>query len=146
MAVKTDAEVIIGGKVFTLSGYESEEYLQRVASYLNNKLAEYNKLEDFTRQPPARQNILMQLNIADDYFKARKQLAVLEEELQAKEKELYDLKHELVASQMKLENAEKSLKSVRKELEDSSRKIVRLETELADKKERTDRNERNKKE
>ena len=54
----------------------------------------------------------MQLNIADDYFQARKQLAVLEEELQAKEKELYDLKHELVASQMKLENAEKSLKSV----------------------------------
>lgn len=142
MAVKTDTEVIIGGKVFTLSGYESEEYLQRVASYLNNKLAEYNRLDGFTRQPPARQNILMQLNIADDYFKARKQLAVLEEELQAKEKELYDLKHELVASQMKLENAEKSLKSVRKELEDSSRKIVRLETELADKKERTDRNER----
>ena len=114
MAVKTDTEVIIGGKVFTLSGYESEEYLQRVASYLNNKLAEYNRLDGFTRQPPARQNILMQLNIADDYFKARKQLAVLEEELQAKEKELYDLKHELVASQMKLENAEKSLKSVRR--------------------------------
>ena len=142
MAVKTDAEVIIGGKVFTLSVYESEEYLQRVASYLNNKLAEYNKLEDFTRQPPARQNILMQLNIADDYFKARKQIAIQEEELQVKEKELYDLKHELVAAQMKLENAEKSLKSVQKELDDSSRKIVRLETELADKKERNDRNER----
>ena len=29
MAVKTDTEVIIGGKVFTLSGYESEEYLQK---------------------------------------------------------------------------------------------------------------------
>ena len=142
MAVKTDAEVIIGGKVFTLSGYESEEYLQRVASYLNNKLAEYNKLEDFTRQPPARQTILMQLNIADDYFKARKQIAIQEEELQVKEKELYDLKHELVAAQMKLENAEKSLKSVQKELDDSSRKIVRLETELADKKERNDRNEK----
>ena len=36
MAVKTDTEVIIGGKVLTLSGYESEEYLQRVASYINN--------------------------------------------------------------------------------------------------------------
>ena len=41
MAVKTDTEVIIGGKVLTLSGYESEEYLQRVASYINNKAAEY---------------------------------------------------------------------------------------------------------
>lgn len=38
MASKTDTEVIIGGKVFTLSGYESEEYLQKVASYINNKV------------------------------------------------------------------------------------------------------------
>ena len=29
MAVKTDTEVIIGGRVLTLSGYESEEYLQK---------------------------------------------------------------------------------------------------------------------
>ena len=42
---KTDTEVIIGGKVFTLSGYESEEYLQKVASYINNKINEYSKLE-----------------------------------------------------------------------------------------------------
>lgn len=39
MSSKTDTEVIIGGKVFTLCGYESEEYLQKVASYINNKLA-----------------------------------------------------------------------------------------------------------
>ena len=139
MAVNTYTEVIIGGKVLTLSGYESEEYLQRVASYINNKLTEYSKLDGFTRQPPDRQNILMQLNIADDYFKARKQIGLLEEELQGKEKELYDLKHELVASQIKLENTEKSLKSVQKELNESSKRIVRLETELADK------NDRNKK-
>ncbi len=28
MSPKTDTEVIIGGKVFTLSGYESEDYMQ----------------------------------------------------------------------------------------------------------------------
>lgn len=33
MSAKTDTEVIIDGKVFTISGYESEEYLQKVASY-----------------------------------------------------------------------------------------------------------------
>ena len=51
MASKTDTEVIIGGKVFTLSGYESEEYLQKVASYINNKISEYNKIDGFKRQP-----------------------------------------------------------------------------------------------
>ena len=49
MSSKTDTEVIIGGKVFTLSGYESEEYLQKVASYLNNKMNEYQKIDGFRR-------------------------------------------------------------------------------------------------
>ena len=36
---------LIGGRVFTLSGYESEEYLQKIALYINNKVSEYNKEE-----------------------------------------------------------------------------------------------------
>ena len=130
MSVKTDTEVIIGGKVFTLSGYESEEYLQKVASYINNKLSEYNKVESFRRQPQDTQNVLMQLNLADDYLKAKKQISLLEEEIQSKEKELYNLKHELIASQIKLENMEKNIKGLQTEVNDSARKIVRLETEL----------------
>ena len=31
---------VIGGKIITLGGYESEEYFQKVASYINNKIAE----------------------------------------------------------------------------------------------------------
>ncbi len=130
MSVKTDTEVIIGGKVFTLSGYESEEYLQKVASYINNKMAEYSKVESFKRQPLDTQNVLLQLNIADDFFKAKKQIGLLEEEIQSKEKELYNLKHELIASQIKLENTEKNVKSLQSELNESAKKIIRLETEL----------------
>ncbi len=130
MSVKTDTEVIIGGKVFTLSGYESEEYLQKVASYINNKMAEYSKVESFKRQPVDTQSVLLQLNIADDYFKAKKQIGLLEEEIQSKEKELYNLKHELIAAQIKLENTEKNIKSLQSELNESSKKIIRLETEL----------------
>ena len=44
MSPKTDTEVIIGGKVFTLSGYESEDYMQKIASYINGKITEYGKL------------------------------------------------------------------------------------------------------
>ena len=130
MSSKTDTEVIIGGKIFTLSGYESEEYLQRVASYINNKLEEYSKIESFKRQPLDTQAVLMQLNIADDYFKSKKQISLLEEELQAKEKELYDLKHELIASQIKLENTEKRTNELQMEINENAKRIVRLETEL----------------
>ena len=130
MSAKTDTEVIIGGKVFTLSGYESEEYLQKVASYINNKMSEYNKVDSFRRQPLDTQNVLLQLNVADDYFKAKKQIDLLEEEIEGKEKELYNLKHELIASQIKLENTEKTVKRLQNELNENAKKIIRLETEL----------------
>ena len=128
MPAKTDTEVIIGGQVLTLSGHESEEYLQRVASYINNKLSEYNKLDSFKRQSSDRRNVLIQLNIADDYFKAKDQIEVLK----PKENELYDLKHELIATQIKLENTSKSLKETQDKLQENSKEMVRLETELKD--------------
>jgi cell division protein ZapA len=112
MSAKTDTEVFIGGRVFTLSGYESEEYLQKVASYINNKMSEYSKLESYTRQTSDIRNILLLLNVADDYFKAKDKIASLEEDLHTKEKELYDLKHELISAQMKLEFSDKQLKEV----------------------------------
>ena len=87
-------------------------------------------MDSFRRQPLDTQNVLLQLNIADDYFKAKKQISLLEEEIQGKEKELYNLKHELIAAQIKLENTEKSIKSLQNEVNESARKIVRLETEL----------------
>jgi cell division protein ZapA len=130
MASKTDTEVIIGGKVFTLSGYESEEYLQKVASYINNKIAEYNKIDGFKRQPVDTQNVLLQLNIADDYFKAKKQIEIMEEQISEKEKELYDIKHELIATQMKFENSEKNGKSLQTKLDESSKKIIQLEAQV----------------
>ncbi|MBE5822872.1 MAG: cell division protein ZapA [Butyrivibrio sp.] len=134
MASKTDTEVIIGGKVFTLSGYESEEYLQKVASYINNKISEYNKIDGFKRQPIDTQNVLLQLNIADDYFKSKKQIEMMEEQLSEKEKELYDLKHELIATQIKLENTEKNSKGLQTKLDESSKKIIQLETQVKNKK------------
>lgn len=130
MAIKTDTEVIIGGKVFTISGTESEEYLQKVASYINGKFNEYAQVEGFRRANAENQNVLMQLNIADDYFKAMNRISSMEEDMSSKEKELYDLKHDLVNAQMKLENMDKSLKILRDEGAEKDKKIVRLETEL----------------
>ena len=39
-SAKHYTEVLIGGKVYTLSGFEGEEYLQKVSSYLNHKITE----------------------------------------------------------------------------------------------------------
>ncbi len=130
MASKTDVEVIIGGKLFTLSGYESEEYLHKVASYINKKIEEYSKMDGFKRQSTDTQNMLLLLNIADDFFKAKKQISLIEDELQRKEKELYDLKHELVSVQMKMDSLDKSNKELQTQNAEHVKKIVKLETEL----------------
>ena len=86
MAAKTSAEVVIDGKVYTLSGYEGEEYLQKVAAYINNKISEFDGIEDYRHIPLNMKNTLIQLNIADDYFKAKAQVEKLERDLENKEK------------------------------------------------------------
>lgn len=130
MAYSNNIEVVIGGKVLTLSGSESEEYLSRVASFINNKLSELSKSDSYKRQSQDMQSILLALNIADDYFKAKEQIASLEETVDNKEKELYNIKHELIASQIKLENTEKNVKKLEAQNSEYSGRITRLETEL----------------
>ena len=68
MSAKTDIQVVIGGKVYTLSGYESESYLQKIALYINNKMTELNEMPNYKRLNSDMQKILLQLNMADDYY------------------------------------------------------------------------------
>lgn len=112
MAVKNTAQVVIGGKIITLGGYESEEYFQKVASYINNKIAELSEMPGYSGQPMETKHTLLSLNITDDYFKAKKQAEIFEQDLQQKDQEMYELKHELISLRMKLDEAEKQKNSV----------------------------------
>ena len=123
---KNYTEVLIGGKVFTLSGFESEDYLQKVSTYLNHKIEECT----YRKQSAEARSVLLALNIADDYFKAKKQGGALESDIEAKDKEMYDLKHELISVQIKYENAEKALDKLKAENQELQMKIVQLETEI----------------
>ena len=129
-SAKHFTEVLIGGKVYTLSGFEGEEYLQKVSSYLNHKITECTNSEGYRKQSADTRNVLLALNIADDYFKAKKQGGTLESDIEAKDKEMYDLKHELISVQIKLENAEKAMDKLKEENKELQMKIVQLETEI----------------
>ena len=109
MSAKNTTQVIIGGKIITLCGYESEEYLQRVAAYLNNKISELSEAPGYNRQQVEFKQTLLSLNIADDYFKAKKQAEVFEEDSQLKDEEMYDLKHDLIALQIQNETLKKEM-------------------------------------
>ena len=130
MSSKNKTQVIIAGKIYTLSGYESEEYLQRVAAYLNGKITEFKNMDGYQRLSPDMRGILLNLNTADDYFKMKKKVEELERELSEKDKEIYDFKHELITAQIKLENAEREIQNMEDRNTELQREVIQLETEV----------------
>lgn len=128
-----DIEVIINNKRYTLSGYESEEYLQRIASYINNKHNEIKNKDAYRFLDSDLKNILLQINIADDYYKTKDKLQEIESENDSKSKEIYDLKHEIISTQTKLDSAQREIDKLKLELLEAQKKMIRLETELMDK-------------
>ena len=70
METKNYTQVLIDGKIYTLGGNEDEAYLQRTASYVNEKNMQLRGIPGFSKQSADYQQVMIQLNIADDYFKA----------------------------------------------------------------------------
>lgn len=134
MNTMNDIDVIINNKRYTLCGYESSEYLQKVASYINSKHLDFKHKDSYNKLDPDMRNILLEINIADDYFKATKKISEIEEETNSKSNDIFNMKHEVIAAQTKLETIEKELESLKKEYNEAQKKIVRLETELEDSK------------
>ena len=74
---------------------------------------------------------MLDLNTADDYFKARRQVEKLEADLSDKDRELYEVRHELVSAQVKLEENQKRITSLKEEADDYLKKIALLEARLS---------------
>ena len=132
MSAKTNAEVVIDGKVYTLSGYEEPEYLQKVASFINSKINEIDAMEGAKNLPANMKSVMIQLNLADDYFKAKAQVEKLERDMELKDRELYDLKHDLISNQIKTEGTDERIKELEAENRDLLLNKVRLEAALED--------------
>lgn len=129
MNIKNYAEVLIDGKIYTLGGTEDEHYLQRVASYINEKTSQLRRQEGFSKQGQDYQAVMIQLNIADDFFKTQEEATAAKKLRDAMEKESYSLKHELVTTQMKLEAALKELEEQKRRPEDASEELKALREE-----------------
>ncbi len=125
MAGKNSVEVVINGKIYQLAGSESESYMHEVASYLNQKILDfqketvgYNKLDDSIKA------LLLEVNICDDLFKERKRSREIQQARDDAERESYAAKHDLVNMQMKLE-------TTLRELENTQKKLAELEAKQA---------------
>ena len=82
-----DTKIKIGGRTITLSGSESAEYMKQVADYLNGKRNSFSEDSSFWNLPEDMKNIMIQLNLADDYFKVKDQVTELENRIRDMEKD-----------------------------------------------------------
>lgn len=131
MGRKNDTEVIINNKRYTLSGFESEEYLQKIASFLNTKLNELKSQDYYKTMDSEMKNILLQINLADDYFKMKRLYEESESDSDSKSNEIYALKHEIMGLQQRLDKSNAEIIQLRNDNIEEQKKNVKLETELS---------------
>lgn len=86
MAMKNAVEVVVDGRVYKISGYESQEYLHQIAVYINEKMTECHSTENYRKQSGDQRQLMLSMNLADDYFKAKNQAEKLTAELEKKER------------------------------------------------------------
>lgn len=130
MNKQNDVEVYISGRVYNMAGYESAEYMQKIATYINAKNAELSHQEGYHARSDAEKNVLMQINLADDYFKLKKSLEETAVESEGKSREIAELKRENITLQTKLDSAEQESRLIREENLEMQKKMIRLEAEM----------------
>jgi cell division protein ZapA len=121
-------EVIIDGKVYTLAGEESEEYMQRVASYVNSKIQEMKKMPSYKKLNKDLQGILLALNISDDLYKTKEVLKMAKEEYDKKDEAIYNMTQQISAEKLQAETAKKLAEEYRQKINELQKQIIKLET------------------
>ena len=123
---KNSAEVLINGKIYTISGYESTAYLHKVASYLNEMGEEISQIENYQRLSIDEKQLLKNMNLADAYFKTSDAKELLEQETERKDKEIYGLKHDLIDAKMELEKLQEQIRELENRLHQEQKQKSRL--------------------
>lgn len=125
---KKKTSVVIDGKVYTLSGSESEAHMQRIAAYVDNKLRQAKVANTYGKLSREYKNILLALTIADELFQLQDELKVIRQEHMENEQELYRLKQEIVDKDMRIDTANKLVIEYKTKVNELQKRIIDLET------------------
>lgn len=79
MSAVNKVEVVIGGVIITLVSDEHEDYMQKLARYIDKKLAEIQAANPNASINERTRTLLISLNVADDYFKTQEKFQKLQE-------------------------------------------------------------------
>ena len=126
MARKNTAEVLINGKVYTISGYESTAYLHKVATYLNEMEEQISQTENYNLLSQDEKQLLKHMNLADLYFKAEETRGTLEQQAEQKDREIYSLKHDLIDVRMENDRLTKQMEELETQLTEARKRQERV--------------------
>jgi cell division protein ZapA len=110
MPEKTKIDVLIAGKTYTVTGYESDEYIQRVGLYVDKKMSDVLKANNKLSTSIAA--VLTALNVADDYFKAHENELNFKKEIVSSKLEIEKLLEENAALERRNQELNEKLSSV----------------------------------
>lgn len=123
---KKEMQIIINEKLYTLCATESEEYIQKVVSYLNHKYEEVNEIAGFSKMPVDYQNVMLAINIVDEYMKIKEKISLYEAEIKEKDKIIFDLRHENIDLKMKEETTKKLSDEYKSEVKKLQKEVKKL--------------------
>ncbi len=128
MENKSKLSVVIDGKVYLLSGNNSEAQMQRIASYVDSKIRELKQQSGYGKLPQEYKQILLALNIAEELFKLQDELNIYNQENKENEQELYKLKQDMVDKEMRIDTANKLVIEYKTKVNEMQKRIIELET------------------
>jgi cell division protein ZapA len=148
MEYKNMVSVKVCGRTMTLTGNESVEYITKVANYIEEKAAQLRASENSKTLSPTMVSVLTSINIADDFFKAKKTNEELEklvknagiensaEKVRAAENaekylnESKELSKRLDEAKATIEKYASDLEIIKKELEETKNEAQAAKSEL----------------
>ncbi len=130
MRDKNDVEVLIDEKKYHICGFESAEYLQKIAAYINRKIMAFKKKDYYAGLDRDMKNVMLSINLADDYYKEKKKADEYKKEGEAKDQSVLDMKHELMDLQASLKKKNAENERLKMSLEKVEKKVIELETRL----------------
>lgn len=134
---KKRVEVVIDGQIITLVSDEQEEYMQKLALYIDKKLSEIKSSKSNKPVTEHLRTLLISVNIADDYFKVIEKRQALEDTHEAYVHEMGRMQEENILLTEKIHEIQAQLSHVREQhireveqLQEENTRLVDLSRDL----------------
>lgn len=100
---KNYTDVVIDNKVYTVGCDRDNAYMQELAAYVNEKLDGLRSQPGFNKQPYGSRQVMILMNVADDYLRMKMKTEATEKKYQEQTAEFYNMKREMVNMKLQMD-------------------------------------------